>query len=137
MFFCENQFIFSCDHTFCDVKYFYFLLSKYFLISGIRPLGGSSWKLLELTSVSGFLAYVREMLWCLGLSARSFLDIFVSYYIWAHWTFWWELSHLFLQRDLSSLMFQDVLKFSTIQIWSNTYYFTSDPLTKSCLGQIH
>ena len=32
--------------------------SKCYQISGLRPLGGSSWKLLELTSVSGFLAYV-------------------------------------------------------------------------------
>ena len=46
-----------CNHAFCDVKYFYFLLSKYSLISGKGPLGGSRWKLLELTSVSRFLAY--------------------------------------------------------------------------------
>jgi hypothetical protein len=46
-----------CNHTFCDVKYFYFLLSKYSLIFGKGPLGGSRWKLLELTSVSRFLAY--------------------------------------------------------------------------------
>ena len=46
-----------CNHTFCDVKYFYFLLSKYSPISGKGPLGGSRWKLLELTSVSWFLAY--------------------------------------------------------------------------------
>ena len=46
-----------CNHTFCDVKYFYFLLSKYSLRSGKGPLGGSRWKLLELTSVTRFLAY--------------------------------------------------------------------------------
>jgi len=51
-----------CNHTFCDVKYFYFLLSKYSLIFGKGPLGGSRWKLLELTSVSRFLAYVINMI---------------------------------------------------------------------------
>ena len=54
-----------CNHTFCDVKYFYFLLSKYSLISGKGPLGGSRWKLLELTSVSRFLAY------CKGISTHN------------------------------------------------------------------
>ena len=49
-----------CNHTFCDVKYFYFLLSKYSLIFGKGPLGGSRWKLLELTSVSRFFAYCRH-----------------------------------------------------------------------------
>ncbi len=47
-----------CNHTFCYVKYFYFLLSKYSQIYGRMPLWGSSWKLLELTSVSSWLAYV-------------------------------------------------------------------------------
>ncbi len=49
-----------CNHAFCDVKYFYFLLSKYSLISGKGPLGGSTLKLLELTSVSRFFAYSKN-----------------------------------------------------------------------------
>ncbi len=36
-----------------------------------RPLGGSSWKLLELTSVSRFLAYVKAMCWSMRVTRAT------------------------------------------------------------------
>ncbi len=71
----------SCflNHTFCDVKYFYLLLSKYSLISGKGPLGGFRWKLLELTSVSRFFAYCTTFLTSHKMVPPRVLDITASY----------------------------------------------------------